>query len=149
MEGNIVKDAKLEDLWGHFHIPTKTYPTRADPVTIAAGAAAWNDFSNIVEIIPVNTIASVFHLEFALIDDISATGHYEIKLFKGLGGSEIEICHFGFSRTANQSNEGHHIVRAPHVAANERISAAISSNNAVADTIHLKLEYHESTMLNP
>ena len=56
----------------HIHSAQKVYPTLADGVTLTGHATAWT-LGAIVEIIPVNTITSVFDIHYLNIGAASVT----------------------------------------------------------------------------
>jgi hypothetical protein len=127
----------------HVHKGSKVYPTLAAPTPLAKAAGAWAAFPTPTQIIPASTISLPFDIHWVNISSISANGDFELKLYKGAALSEVEIAHIAFSRTAVQSQEGAQPIQMPIQVADERISAAISSSNAAADTVAVKLYYHE------
>jgi len=127
----------------HLHSSAKVYPELANPVTLTKAAGAWADYpASKTEIVPINTIASPFDIHFILVDTISANGNYTVKLYSGAIGAEVEIAVVSVVKTASASQEGAIPIQCPVQAANTRISGAISSSNAAANTLNLKIHYH-------
>ena len=126
----------------HVHNPCRVYPTRVDPVLITAANGAWAAFPAPTEIIPANTITTAYDIHWAIVSNLSETDYYEMKIYGGAGGSEAEIAHIAFSKTAVFIQEGNLPVQVPRIAANTRISAAISCGTALA-TCRVKFYYHE------
>ena len=130
---------KIETLTDHIHSTTKVYPTLANGVTVT-GDAAWT-LGAFVEIVPVNTITSDFDIHFIDIEDISANDVYELVLYKGLGGSEIEIGRIRFTKDAVQAGTVNQPFQTELIAANERISAKVASSSG-SDNVTISIRYH-------
>ena len=127
----------------HFHSAVFLKPNLAGAITLTSDAGAWAAMNATkTEIIPVGGVTSVFDLHFMDISDISANGEYQIELYKGGIGAEISIGNFGTGRNAVQSQEGARPIITEMLPANTRISAALSSSNAGANTLTIKLEGH-------
>ena len=133
------KATKLDE---HFHNEVFLYPSLAGSVTLTKAAGAWAACPTPTEIIPVNTITEDFDLHFMNVSGISANGEYSICLYQGLAGAETLLGVYGAVRNAVQSQEGTRPIITPFIPANSRISAAISSENAAADTLNIKVEGH-------
>lgn len=127
----------------HVHSPAKCYPVLAAPVTITASANAWTDYGSWVEIVPASTITEAFDIHWVHSSEISAQGNYVLQLAKGGSGSEEVIATIAFSRDSNQVQTASQPVQIAPQLANTRISARVSSDNAVADTVDVKIYYHE------
>ena len=125
----------------HFHSPQKVYPTLADGVTLTAHNTAWT-LGNKTEIVPVNTITSPFDIHFLNIGLASATDTYELVLYKGLAGAEIEIGRVRVIRAAAQSGTAPMPMLTAILPANTRISGALASASGGGDTLELALIYH-------
>jgi hypothetical protein len=134
---------RLQKADEHVHSSAKVYPELASPITLTKGAGAWAAYpASKTEIVPVNTIVAPFDIHFILVDTISANGNYTVKLYSGLAGAEVEIAVVSVVKTAAASQEGALPITCPIQPANTRISAAISSSNAAANTLNLKVHYH-------
>lgn len=126
----------------HLHNKVFLYPDLASSITLTKAAGAWAAHPTPTEIIPVNTITEDFDLHFLNVNAISANGEYSIKLYTGAGGAEVLLGTYGAARNAVQSQEGSRNILTDVILANTRISAAITSENAAADTLNIKVEGH-------
>jgi hypothetical protein len=141
--------ARLYVISKHLHSVGMVYPLLANPVTLTKDAGIWSAFKTVkTEVIPANTIIKPFDIHFANITNLSAIGNYVIALYYGEAGSEV-LCGYAIAtRTAIGGTEGTCPVtsagNALHdlIPANSRISAAVTSGNATADTLGVKLHYH-------
>jgi hypothetical protein len=126
------------------HSVGKVYPLLANPITLTKAVNAWVAFSaSKTEIIPVNTVTSPFNIHFILVSTLSAVGDYVIALYSGAAGAEVLIGYVPASRSATGTTEGLVPATTTAVPANTRISAALTSGNAAADTARIKVFYHE------
>lgn len=125
----------------HIHSAQKVYPTLANGITLTGHNTAWT-LGNKTEIIPVNTITSMFDLHWVNIGEASVTDTYEIVFYKGLAGAEIEIGRCRVVRAAAQSGTAPVSLMTPLIPANTRISAALASASGGGDTLELALFYH-------
>ena len=126
----------------HTHGASFIYPDKADPVTLTANAASWNDTGSKVEIIPASTITKNFDLHWASITDISENCYGIIDIFAGGAGSEVLIGSVDCTRTSNFSQEGNKPTQIPQQPANTRISARLSSSTTNATTCKIKFYGH-------
>lgn len=126
----------------HMHHIPLVYPLLANPITLTKAAGAWAALPTPTEIIPASTITNDFDIHAMNVSSISAAGEYIIALYKGAALSEELIGYKPVSRSAVNAQEGQVRMATPLISANERISAAISSSNAGADTLDVKIEYH-------
>jgi len=128
----------------HSHSVGKVYPLLANPITLTKAANAWVAFpASKTEIIPANTVTKPFNIYYVLISTLSAVGDYIIALYSGNAGAEIIIGYVVASRSANGTIEGIVPTMTPIIPANTRISAALTSGNATADTVKIKVFYNE------
>ena len=127
----------------HNHGVTYTYPLLAAAVTLTAGGGAWDPLPAPTEIIPANTITKDFDIHWLHIGGLSANGEFIVALYQGAGGSETLIGEVPVVRNAVQSQEGSLTLITPLMDANTRISAALASSPAAANTADIKISYHE------
>lgn len=128
-------------LYQHVHQPSKCYPDLADGITITAGTAAWT-LGSFTEIIPENTITTAFDIHWIEIEGVSAVDTYQLKLYSGTSGNEIEIGCVRFTRASNQTGASNVPVQIPAQSANTRISAKLASKSGGNDTATISLYYH-------
>jgi hypothetical protein len=135
--------SKLYIIGKHLHSKSKVYPTLASAKTInKVNTTSWGLDASTVEIIPANTITEIFDIHYINIGSISANDEYEILLFEGTVGNEVEIARGSFDRTVTVS-EGSLPIQTDLIPANTRISAKLTSLGANARNISVKLHYHE------
>ncbi len=125
----------------HAHKEQRVYPELANPITLTKAAGAWAAYPAPIEIVPASTITESFDVHFVTISNISANGNYNLNLYSGGGGSEVFIGAVTFTRTANK-DQAALVIQTPIIPPNTRISGALSSSNAAADTADVKIEYH-------
>jgi len=126
----------------HNHSAAKVYPTLAPAKIInKVNSSAWGLDANTTEVIPVNTIANPFDIHFINIGSLSANDQYELIMYRGGAGAEVEIGRVAFDRSVTVS-EGSIPIQTPLVAANTRISCRLSSNDTQARNVSIKLHYH-------
>lgn len=136
--------SSLYKLVYHTHSIGKVYPLLANPITLTKAVNAWVAFpASKTEIIPVNTVTRPFNIHFVLVSTLSAIGDYIIALYSGSAGSEVIIGYVATSRSANGITEAMVPTLTNIIPANTRISAALTSGNATADTVRIKVFYHE------
>ena len=136
--------ASLYKLMYHSHAIGKVYPLLANPITLTKAANAWVAFpASKTEIVPVNIITRPFDIHSVSISTLSVVGDYIIALYSGAAGSEVIIGYVVATRSASGSTEGIVSTMTTIIPANTRISAALTSGNATADTVRIKIFYHE------
>jgi len=133
---------KLDAIEEHLHGQSLVYPQLASPITLTSAAGIWAAYPAPTEIVPVNTVVTDFDIHWVSISAISANGDYMLRLYTGAALSEVFLSEFDFYRTAVQSQEGSAPIITVIVRKNTRISAAISSGNAGANTVNVKVRYH-------
>lgn len=130
---------KIEILEEHVHNAQCVYPTLASAVTVAGAAGAWA-LGNFVEIVPVNTIAGDFDLHWINIEDVSATGSYELVLY--VETTEIARARFHVTGTPANVIISPLRVQTPILAANSQVQMKIASSSGGSDTVDVSIEYH-------
>lgn len=124
----------------HLHSVAKVYPTQAAGVNVVAGAA-WALSAAIVEVIPASTITSPFDIHFVSVEGLSDNGVYELVLYSGGAGSEVEIGRTRFTKNAVQDGTVNAPMITPVQAANARIGCALACSADGADAT-FSLMYH-------
>lgn len=130
-----------EILLDHIHSAQKVYHSLANGVTLTGHATAWT-LGDKTEVVPVNTIDQPFDIHYLNFGSASVTDTFEIVLYKGLAGAEIEIGRARVVRAAAQSGTAPTPIMTEMLPANTRISAAVASASGGGDTIVLSLFYH-------
>lgn len=134
-------ESKVTTLEHHIHDGARCYPTLASGKVVTGSASSWG-LGAFVEIVPVNTITDAFDIHYIVFEAVSATDVYELVLYSGLAGAEVEI---GRVRTARESATSGAAdvpfmcyVQAP----NTRISAKVASSSGGSDTVTISIFYH-------
>lgn len=83
-----------------------------------------------------------FDIHWINVSAISANGNYELIIYSGDAGSEVEVGRVSFVRNAVQSQETSLQFMTPMIAALTRISARLNCGNNNADTCKVKVAYH-------
>lgn len=128
-------------LYQHVHKPSKCYPTLANGIVVTGGVPAWA-LGSFVEVIPANTITTMFDIHYINFEDASATDSYELVLYGGLGGAEVEVGRVRTSRESATSGITNVPIQIPPQMANTRISAKVASKTGNGDTVTISFYYH-------
>lgn len=131
----------LNSLYQHVHQQARVYPSLADGKVVTGGAGAWA-LGSFVEIIPANTITGPFDIHYINFEDASATDTYQLILYSGLGGAEIEIGAVKTKRETATSGTTNVPIQIPAQLANARISAKVASKSGGSDTVTISVYYH-------
>ena len=109
--------------------PVLVYPTLAAGATVASAATDW-DLGNLAEVVPANTIASIFLVQLIIVETMSKDGVFELVLYSGAGDAEVGRIRFSYIG----GFFGNSVFRVPGilVAANSRIRAALACSDGLA-----------------
>jgi len=136
-------------VYNHIHSSSNTHPANAQFVTVTSGGTQYVNDGAITEIIAADEITIPFDLHFVIGFNISAIGSYDVVVYSGASGDEIEVGRTGFTRSTNQSREGATPIQIPKQPANTRISASLISSNNAANTINVRVWSHGYTAITP
>ena len=121
----------------------KVYPSLADPITLESTAVAW-EIGSKVEIIPASTITKDFVITGINIFSVSSDDVFEVIVYKGLSGSEVELGRVAYSVAVFTADI---FVFVPFqtsiINANERISMAAAGKDTASHHLRVKLQYFE------
>lgn len=131
----------LAILLDHAHKPSKVYPTLAAGVTLPASGVAWT-LGAITEVVPASTITAQFDIHDVVVEGLSANAVYEIVLYKGGSGAEVEIGRVRCVKSAAQDGALSIPFMCELQDANERISAAVADSVGTS-TATISVHYHE------
>lgn len=124
-----------------FASPKKVYPTLNTGITLTTSTTSWGLGAN-TEIVPSNTITSNFRIDYISFAVPSVAQTYEVVLYKGESGSEVEI---GRIRT-NPGATTNAMIAEPMftelIPANTRISAKVATTGTTQRTIVCSIIYH-------
>lgn len=125
----------------HVHSKARVYPVLEDAVTITTATTGWA-YGTKTEIVPVDTITTLFDIHWVVISDISAVDQYELSLYSGAEGEEELIGTIAFNRSSNFAQEGNLPIQVAPIPADTRISAALACKSTNARTCGVKIYYH-------
>lgn len=133
--------ALIKTLNEHFHSASKVYPTLANGVVVTGAAGAWA-LGNFVVIVPTNAIQSVFDIHHINVATFNANDTFELVLYAGANGAEVEIGRCRFTRLSNVGASPHIPMMTPLIAANTQIKAKIASQAGTSNTATISIQYH-------
>ena len=111
----------------HVHQPALCYPSLANGIQINTGSGAWA-LGAFTQLIPTNEINHAFDIHWVNFESASNTGVYELHLYSGELGEEIEIARIRTVRDGAQTGIVNVPVQIPVQHANTRISAKVAGN---------------------
>lgn len=126
----------------HTHSAQKVYPTLANGVTITGAAGAWA-LGAFAVIVPANTIPNPFDIHHLNVAAYNSSDTFEIVLYSGPNGAEVEIGRVRVTRISNVGASPHVVMMTPLIAANSQIKAKVASQNGTSNTITISIIYHE------
>jgi len=92
----------------------------------------------------IDQITNTHIIEGIHVVEISAVGEYELILWQGSIGEEVEIGRIPLFKTATEASEGIINFKTDWLTTG-RISASLLSSNAAANTVNIKLLFRESS----
>ena len=125
----------------HFHSAAQVYPTLAAGVTVTKNNTAWV-LGNYAVVVPANTIASTFDIHGINFDDITVAAVYELVLYSGADGAEVEIGRTRCTRTGTTAIATESPFMSAIVAANSQIKAKVAASNTGAGSVIISIRYH-------
>lgn len=132
------QNAIPEILNDHAHSQQLCAPSGAAPLTLTAGGGAWAVGAKVEFVAAATGILDVHH---AIVSGVSANADYEIVLYAGAAGAEVEIARTAFTRDSvfTQSLDAWFMCKRQPVGT--RISCALLSSVG-GSTANIKLLYH-------
>ena len=127
-------------MYKHIHNPAKCYPSLANGILVTGGVGVWT-LGSFVELIPTNAITASFDIHWINFESASATDTYELVLYGGLSGNEIEIGRIRTYRNSPVSGANNVPVQIPAQVPNTRISAKLASATG-GDNVTVSMFYH-------
>lgn len=128
-------------VYQHIHNRAYCYPSLADGVLLSTGNGSWV-LGNIIEIVPQNTIQDRYDIHFLVSEGASSSDIYEIVLYSGNIGSEVEIARVRTSKETNNSGTSNIPIQIAPLNSNTRLSARIASQSSGIDTMTVSIFYH-------
>ncbi len=140
--GTMSVAGQVHELVEHTHEAAKCIPSGAAGVVVTAGdSEAW-DLGSFAVMSATNAIDEDFDIHFVVVEVMSANATYEIVLYAGADGSEVEIGRVRVVRVTNQVRSSHLAIQTPIIAANTQIKAKVMSSTGALDAVTLTLFYH-------
>jgi hypothetical protein len=133
--------AKAFMLDTHAHSACNVYPTLANGVTVTGAAGAWA-LGAFEVLVPANTITDPFDIHHINVSAYNANDTFELVLYSGADGHEVEIGRVRFTRTTNVGSPAHVPFQSPINAANTQIKAKIASQAGTSNTATISIMYH-------
>lgn len=133
--------AGIDELKEHTHSRAKCHPTLAAGVTVTGGAGAWA-LGNYAVLVAANAITSDFDIHYVHAEAVSANDTYEIVLYSGADGAEVEIGRIRMTRSATIDSPTSLPFSCPIIPANTQIKAKVASSSGGGDTVALSIFYH-------
>jgi hypothetical protein len=125
----------------HDHSVAHVYPTMANGVSVTKNASPWT-LGSFAVIIPAGTITNEFDIHGVGFDSVPDNGTFEVVLYAGADGGEVEIGRTRFTRTSPLTIELESPFQTPLVAANSQIKAKLAGSNSSASTVVMSVRYH-------
>jgi len=136
-----VLDALADKLIAKNFSAQKVYPTQAASVQVRSSASAWV-LGTKAELVPASTITSAFTITGIDTTALFEATTYEIVLYSGAIGSEVEIGRVRFTNGvigANINGHGEQLeVSTPILPANTRISVAMASTYDLSTKVSIR-----------
>lgn len=106
----------------------KVYPSLQNGSRVIAAVGTWV-LGDYVEIIPLNAITEIYNIYAIVIENSNTEDIYELVLYKGTTGNEVEIGRVRFMKS-DKKGQGSSTIefRCKCLGANERVSAKIASS---------------------
>jgi hypothetical protein len=135
--------SSVEILSDHFHTPQQVYPNLATAVSVVStnGAGSWTPGAD-TEVIPIDTITSIYDLHFVSIATIGANASFQLDFYQGANGAGTHIGSVTFARQDNFQRSFFLPITCPRLAANRRVYAKLADDGDAGITITLKVWYH-------
>ena len=129
--------SKLYILDKHQHGTQQVYPTLGNGVVVTGHATAWT-LGAFVEIIPVNTITSVFDIHYINIANASVADTFELVLY----AATTEVGRLRCTRATGAQTVNPIPFMTPLILPNTQIQAKVASASGGGDTLTISIFYH-------
>lgn len=125
----------------HDHSVCMVYPTMAAGAGVTKSGTPWT-LGAFAVVIPAGVITDDFDVHGVNYDDIPTAGVYELVLYAGPNGGEVEVGRIRFTRTGTSAVETESPIQTPIIAANSQIKAKLAGSNGSTTTVVISLRYH-------
>jgi len=134
--------SRIETIYDHAHHVCKVYPTLANGKLITGGTPAWA-LGAFAVVVPANTIPNPFDIHFVNIEAYSASDSFELVMYAGADGAEVEVGRTRFTRITNVGAPPLIYFSTPIIPANAQIKAKVASETGNNDTVTISINYNE------
>ncbi len=126
----------------HIHSAAKAIPSGSAGITVTAGdSEAW-DLGAFAVVVATNAISEDFDIHYVVVEVMSANATYELVLYAGADGSEVEIARTRVVRVTNQVRSFDLPIQTPMMQGNTQIKAKLMSSTGATDALTISLYYH-------
>jgi hypothetical protein len=125
----------------YVHSQSRVYPSLADDIVVTGGNAPWT-LGNYVVLIPENAVDSHFVISAIDISACSTLDKYELVLYAGPDGSEIEVGRKRFSKIALANNPIAIIFVTEIIHTNSQVKAKLASKTGGNSTVTFSINYN-------
>lgn len=133
----------LKAFYYHAHGENFVYPQDGTFFkTITTDATAYTHGAKL-EVIPADAIDRPFDLHWIEVEDVSAVGDYEVKLWIGGTDAETEIGAYRFGRSTVHSRDSSKAILVAPIPAGTRVCVSLACSDAGAKTCKVALEGHK------
>jgi hypothetical protein len=124
----------------YVHAQARVYPTLAGGVSVVCGTNPWT-LGSFAVVIPANTIALPYIIDMVDVASLSVIDTYELVLYYGADGAEVEAGRIRFSRST-LNIAGPNRIQTEIIPANSQIKAKIASGIGSSETAIISFNYH-------
>jgi len=140
INGQQVETTYLTALYNANYTQGRCYPTLGDGVTIVSANTDWV-LGTVTEVVPIDTIATPFHISAIVIESCDVDAVFELALYYGVSNTLMSTVRF----SVEGGFFGNQVLLAPSVkieqAANVSMALASSNGTAAVATISASIVY--------
>lgn len=127
----------------HLKNPNKVYPSLQNGIRVIAAVGFWS-LGDFAEIIPIGAITNRYNIYAIVIENSNTEDIYELVLFKGAVGEEVEVGRIRFMKS-DKKGQGSSTIefKSKCFDANERISAKIASSLGSNGYVDISIFYND------
>jgi hypothetical protein len=125
----------------HVHSIARVYPTLAASIDVTKDVAPWT-LGAFAVLVPAGTITSPFDIHGLNFGEVPNAGEYEIVIYAGADGAEVEVGRTRFARQGGNTVQLESPFQTPIIAANTQIKAKLAGSNGSATAVPTSIRYH-------
>jgi hypothetical protein len=132
---------KVNDLWDTLERERFVYPTLAAGAPVVSANVDWT-LGAYATVVPINTIASVYHIDAVSVESCDENATFQLELYKGAGDEIVTAVRFNV--TGGFFGNQIYALGSGQVDANNQLRARLASSNGTAAvaTISISVTYH-------